>query len=307
MTAVVGCTLYEGHHVHGVPALINSLHRCGYRGLFVVGHRGPLPAWATGAAGDPARLEVDGIALVFVPLPQTDATVALYKPWLMREVLDRFAPQADGVAFLDADVVCVAPWRFFAEWIAHGVVVAEDYSFPKVPPGHPWRRAWSALARECGYTVRQRSDYFGSAFVGVPRAQRALVDAWWQLADALMRRHPRDAQRFQDANRMGNAFAGTDQDLLATAAMVTTVRVDPVGKELLGFDGAMHFLLHPTGPKSWRKSYIRDWLQRGRLPSAYDRVYECSLKRPLESKNRSRYWTVKIVRFLGRFYAARSV
>lgn len=303
MSSVVACTLYEGHHVHGVPALVNSLHRCGYRGLFVVGYRGPLPKWAHDVPGE--ELEIDGLSIVFTPVPETPVTVALYKPWLMRRVLDDLAPNCAGVVFIDADIVSLAPWKFFVKWIVNAIVVATDYSFPNIPSGHPWRNEWIYFLRDCGYEPIDRSFYCMSGFIGVPRTSRVLIDNWWHLTKKFITRSPEIANKFKHVDRINNAFAGTDQDLLAAAMMASDVAIEPTGKELLGFGGAAHYLVHPTGEKPWRRNYLGDWLLQGRLPTTYDRLYWASLDAPIRCRGRWRAYLVRAIRFFGRFYASR--
>lgn len=90
----VALTLYEGDHVQGLGPLINSLHRAGFRGVVLVGHRGSLPWWlpANGRDGG-GWAPADGLELRFVELPAGIAANQL-KPWLLVRALD--SPELQG-------------------------------------------------------------------------------------------------------------------------------------------------------------------------------------------------------------------
>ena len=151
--SIVPAALYEGDYHLGVAVLINSLHRGGFRGEFLVGYRGPLPPWASSARTLPASgefaMDVDGITLRFVPVPP-GPNLSAAKPAFMLDMLDRLAPRADAIMMFDADIVTIGPWTFFADWARCGVGLCQDLSYPILPDGHPHRHRWRAMAATLG-------------------------------------------------------------------------------------------------------------------------------------------------------------
>jgi hypothetical protein len=159
------------------------------------------------------------------------------------------------------------------------VAVVTDACFPRVPPHHPWRKTWRRLVEASGRQSRDLEDYHISAFVGVPRCCRGIVDAWCELTGLHQREHPEIAIRFYSGDRMTEPVH-TDQDLLAAALMATDVPVCALGPEGFGFTGFAPVMMHPTGPKPWSASYLRQAL-RGRSPDFYSAAFWHHLEAPI--------------------------
>src|SRR5690349_10516315 len=113
------CTLFEKTHHYGVAALANSLIAAGYKGDLWVGYRGGLPDWITGAAAfDSASGTLEaapGMTLRMVAL-DTPVHFAYYKPTFIRELLEKHAPDAAAIAYLDPDIVMKCNWAAFSGW-----------------------------------------------------------------------------------------------------------------------------------------------------------------------------------------------
>ncbi len=282
MTSVC-LTLYEGDYVWGVGALANSLYRAGFRGTLVVGWRGELPPWLPVELPDSGRWQpAEGFELRFLSLPD-EVGVHQLKPWAMLRVFDHIAPEADKVFLFDADALVVARWPYFEALVEAGAALVLDHWFPRVAWQHPWRRAWAELCREAGYPVREVEDAYISAFCGVAREHRALVEAWWRLTETLHRERPEISGQFKPGDRMTDPFHGTDQDLLAAAVMATDVPICTLGPEAFGFTGSPHTMLHPKGRgKPWRGSALMRLLRRGRGPDLYARNFRRYLDAPIE-------------------------
>lgn len=281
-------TLYEGDHVWGVGALANSLYRCGFRGTLVVGWRGALPPWLPAEGRELGRWQpAEGLVLQFLKLPETPGAHQL-KPWAMLQVLDRIAPEADRVFLFDADALALARWPYFEALVEEGAAVVLDMGFPRIAMTHPWRRAWAELCREAGYSVRRTEDAYMSAFCGISRRHRPLIEAWWHLTEVLHGRRPEIVGKFKDGDRMIDPFHGTDQDLLDAAVMATEVPLCTLGPESFGFTGSPHTMLHPIGPKPWRGSALARLLRRGRAPDLYSRHFHLYLDAPIEVMSRHR-------------------
>lgn len=304
MNKVVVCTVVEGHHFEGLPALLNSLHLCGFRGHIVVGYRGLIPGWLShqlesrpllGSVG----FEIAGLTVSMFELSDLTIPLPMLKPKLMLTCLE--VSPFDGVLYLDSDIVSHANWEFLENWVSNGVLIAQDRSYPIVPKGHPWRRAWVDLIESSGGSFSDRSDYCISACVGVPSIHRTLIETWWKLSEVYVSRVDREIV-FQKGDRLQDPFFGTDQDLLNAALMCVDCDFTPADPDLLGFRGSTTFFSHPVGEKPWRKNMWLEWLLRGRVPDAYDSHYYASLGAPIRYKGRHLYWSSKVIRFLGRFY-----
>jgi hypothetical protein len=270
------CTLFDGDYQIGVGALANSLYRAGYRGVLWAGYRGELPSWAQDGEG----ANSDGFSVRFVELAGGGA-IAWRKPELMLRVLDELEPDATQVLFFDADSLAIAPWQFFTEWSRDAVAAVLDAWYPRVPPHHPWRDAWRALVQDAGLVVRKLTDYHQSAFVGVPRHRREVLDRWQQLIEYLLRREPVRRQQFQQGSRFSDPFFGTDQDLLAAALMATDAPIATLGPEAYGFTGFACVMLHPQGMKPWqRKGWAR--ILESLPPDLYERAFWRHLDHPIE-------------------------
>lgn len=302
MKNLVACTLYSGHYHLGVGALANSLYRSGYRGTLWVGWLGALPPWCI----DRSEFEAaPGFVVRFVPLSDR-STVAHEKPALMLRVLE-LDPGADAVIFFDADVVIRGKWSFFELWIESGAALVIDYIYPVVPPNHPWRRQWRALAESVGLRESQRLDfYFGSAVLGFGRAHAEIAEMWRTLLDEYRARHserPKDALKHGDR---ADAFYSLDQDLLNAAAMVSRVPLAPIGPEALDFAPGGYLMSHPLhDEKPWRCSFIWRAL-RGYPPSAADKAYWQYADRPIKLFSkitlRTRWLQLMLAAAIGRFY-----
>jgi hypothetical protein len=291
-TNTVCLTLYEGDHVFGVGALANSLYRVGFRGTLVVGYRGELPAWMP--LENASRWQVaPGFQLVFSKLPEGKGIHQL-KPYAIIRVLDEIAPTADKVFFFDADVIVLANWSYFETLVEEGVALVLDHWFPRVAMAHPWRRAWTTLCTDGGFTVRPEEDYYISAFCGFSRLHRGVADAWWRLTLMLHEQRPKIAACFKPGDRMTDPFHGTDQDLLAAAVMATEVPICPLGPEALGFTGSPNTMLHPMGEKPWRRSALLQLVGRGRRPDLYTRNYWRYLDSPIAVRRQAVRWVQRL-------------
>jgi hypothetical protein len=283
-------TLYEGDYMWGVGALANSLYRSGFRGSVVVGYCGERPNWVHPAEWGSGEWHVDGdFRVVLMELPQGIGIHQL-KPYAMVRVLDEIEPDADRLYLFDADIIVVARWQYFEALVEEGAALVSDYVFPRIAMTHPWRRAWTRLCTDAGFSVRPGEDYYIGAFCGISRQHRALVDAWWRLTQELHKQRPELAGRFRPGDRMVEPFNGTDQDLLAAAVMATKVPICRLGPEALGFTGSPDTMLHPTGEKPWRGSALGRLLARGSKPDLYTRNFWRYLDSPIIVHRRLDRW-----------------
>lgn len=281
-------SLFEGDYHLGLAALINSLLRAGFRGLFWIGCRGSLPSWT---ASLPRRsdglFEVGGALLGFESITSS-RHFGQFKPEFFLSLIDR------GIAtkflwYFDPDITVRCDWEFFERWARYGVCLCEDGALTHVSARHPFRAAWTEMAREAGWgePVNPQEWYFNSGFVGMDVAHRAFP-AQWKAAVDLANRNGVDPGRFQNRKRY-QLFATVDQDCLNIAAMYAPVPFSTLGPEAMGFSGSgiPMCMYHAMGKlKPWRRKFLREAL-RGFPPSAADKHFVVSIDGPIRPVSRA--------------------
>ena len=305
---LVPCTLYTGHYHLGVGALANSLYRNGFRGTFWVGYRPPLPEWAAPVERDGDDTErfvvASDFSITFVRW-QSQRNISLEKARFLIHVLDRMAPAADAALLFDADVVVKGSRGFFERWLAQGIALCLDLTYPLVSALHPWRETWRALAAERGRHCRDLEYYVNSGFVGVPRAHRAVAEIWAEMIDDYVAQRSAMPDKVKFAGRE-EAFVG-DQDMLNAAIMATSAPLSIIGQEAMDFAPAGFIMSHAVdAEKPWQKRYVRSALA-GHPPGAADKTYWQFADAPIPlfagahiARTRA---ALKVASLIGRFYA----
>lgn len=290
-------TLYEGDYHFGVAALLNSALAVGFDGDFCIGYRGELPPWVrqlNRVSEDCYELNSSSIRFMSCETPRH---LGYYKAQLGIEVFDQDS-SVDAVVYADPDVLLLAPWEFFREWLAVGVALVQDINFPTVSQSHPWRLAWTAIAENAGVeTTRACERYPNSGFIGVTRGHCSLLGCWEKLIQAY-ENSGGDVSRFNMAERW-RAITG-DQDLLAAALQCFDGRVSWSGPEAMGFTGYYFILSHAIeSPKPWGKSFATQAL-RGNKPTEAARLWLKHSKSPINLSRLIGFFGSKYDFYLGK-------
>ncbi|HET7422996.1 MAG TPA: hypothetical protein VFJ92_05515 [Gemmatimonadales bacterium] len=308
MSAIV-CTLFEGAYHYGVGALANSLYAAGYRGSMWVGYRGALPPWARGAGQGRGCWEVpvaSDFKLHFVEMP-AGRHLTNQKPEFMLRLWDEHCPEADALFYFDPDITNRGPWRFYEEWVSHGVALCEDV-YPVFPADHPWRAAWREFAERNGHPVRRElGRQYSAGFVGLHRRYgRPLLTVWQHLLECCM------AEGWVDPNLIRSEsvspYLYDDQQVLNLALMVYTGPMSTVGGEGMDFGRPGKIMSHAahaaSNGKPWGKRAITQALL-GVPPSPADKLYWQHTRQPIQLYSRPRYlWRKAALRAaaaIGRF------
>ena len=309
------CTLFEGGYHYGVGPLANSLHAAGFRGVIWAGYRGALPAWAQPVteAGGYAEFQVaDGCVIRFVPL-ETTAHLTNYKPDFMLRVFETFAPECEGLFYLDPDIVVSDALSCFEEWLSCGVAVSEDVNSPFAAE-HPRRVGWRRFYAGYGIRLRYKEPFYANGgFVGVRRADIAFLELWKRLQNCLW-----EAIGGAEYSGFGGAhsltlrkdyptcFDKTDQDVLnAAIEAVDGIPVSFENKRAMGFEPGKALLPHALGQdKPWKKNYVRDAL-RGMGLRTVDKEYWRCAEGPVRvftpQQLRAKRLALKAAAVIGRF------
>lgn len=262
-------TLYEGSYHYGVAGFINSLKVSGFRGLVRVGYKGSLPPWISHLKKKGDNLyELDSdIEVNFQPL-NPDMHFGYYKPTFMKETFDQYS-EAERVYYFDPDIVVMAPWNFYHQWVDRGVALCLDNCFAFTHHNHPWRQDWKNLVP--GSTENKIDYYVNSGFVGLHRKDIALAERWISCTQKY-RENGGDLSQFEKEGH--RAFKG-DQDLL-NAVLTTSpdLKYSVIGTEGMGFTFPAYLMVHAVGGyKPWNTNFLNHVLVNGIKPDVGARAF----------------------------------
>jgi hypothetical protein len=286
----VFCTLCEGDYHLGAAALLNSLVACGFSGVFVIGWRGAPPPWIeTLEQDDQGNRIVRGVRVKLEEM-HTSLLLAHVKPHFMLDILERLVPEADAVCYADPDIVIEAPWGFFETWLNRGVALCEDCCFPSLSRHHYLRLCWQEFAQDTlGLAIDATIErYYNSGFAGVRRKDAVFLETWRDALEALEKAGV-PMGGLKPGTRL-DPFFGTDQDAMNIAAMAYGGRLATLGTEGMGFTSGMTAMWHAVdGTKPWRRFYLWELLQLGRVvPQAHRQFWKHS-RSPVKSWKGVRY------------------
>jgi hypothetical protein len=299
------CSLFEGDFHIGVAALINSIVRSGFKGLFWIGYRGVLPPWTA-----PLKRREDGLfevgdALLGFETIESSRHFGQFKPDFLTRTIDQ------GIArryiwYFDPDITVRCSWSFYEMWVRHGVSLCQEQAMGQMPSRHPIRAEWMRMAREAGWGEPQREQerYYNSGFVGLDIDNRGFL-AQWIAAVRLANSNGVAPNQFQKGGR-DQAFFTVDQDTLNIATMFAGVPLSPIGPEGMGFIHGGFTMYHSVGrAKAWRKKFLRSCLQ-GSPPTNGEKHFLACADGPLHPYSaaalRGLRMRAGVAAFLGRFY-----
>ncbi|SEA98542.1 hypothetical protein [Variovorax sp. YR216] len=269
------CTLFEKNYHYGVAALTNSLIAAGYQGDLWVGYRGELPAWITGAPSFDAgtgRFEVaPGLTLRMMFL-DTPVHFTYYKPTFIRDLLEKHAPEAAVMAYIDPDIVVKCDWPSFCGWFTDdGISLIEDVNWC-FPARHPKRLQWNRFFEPHGVVPKRALErYYNAGFIAVPRAHLDFLDLWRRLCDLVLA-HNAGAEKLKIGGG-ADLFHSTDQDALNFALTVYDAPLNTAGPEAMDFAPGGYYLSHAIGSvKPWHGKHIQQAL-RGQPPRLAAKAY----------------------------------
>ncbi len=299
------CTLYEGDFYLGVGALINSIVRGGFKGLFWVGCRGELPKWTGQLKRRDDGLFELGEAKVGFETIEGERHFGQFKPeFLVRTIESGIATRS--LWYFDPDITVRCSWSFFEMWVRHGVCLCQDITMSTMPSRHPFRCEWMRMAGEAGWGEPRRAQerYYNSGFVGLDIAHRAFLDQWIGAIRVANRNGVTPGQ-FQKGDR-SQVFYTVDQDTLNIASMYADTPFSTIGTEGMGFTGSGFTMYHSVAvPKPWRKKFLLSLLQ-GSPPTNGDKHFLQCADGPIKIYSR---WELKhkrlhcgLAALLGRFY-----
>lgn len=322
MNSIV-CTLFEGAYHYGVAALVNSLYKNGFIGDFYAGYRGELPPWAKEAQINPLldyplvhTYYVNGeIRVHFIPIT-TNYHFTNYKPDFILQLLEGPALNSDAVFYFDPDIVLVAPWSYFEDWVNCGVAVCEDIKSP-LEKFHPKRMGWRKYYKEYGIELKYKNSiYVNGGFVGILSTNKYFIETWQlmqlHMSDyigGLNRSSITDLTKLPEEISVNySPFGATDQDALNATIEACNVEVSYMRKEAMALGvGGPILMPHALGqPKPWKFRPFRMFFQ-GKPPRFVDKIFWKNVKYPIKAYTHTKLvsmeFSLLVTSFLSRFYS----
>jgi hypothetical protein len=287
------CSVFEGHYHKGVAALVNSLYAAGYEGTVWLGYKGALPPWAVIAAtenGVDVMHVRENLTLRFIKFPPT-AFLPYCKPDFMLELLEKYAPKAEHIFYLDCDIVVKCDFSYFEEWVTYGITLCEDVNSP-LPVSHPLRHQWAQHFKKHNIEVRRNnSQYVNGGFIGLSRAAKGFLDTWRHIQNLVledMQRIKADLHASHKPDKMSGLkdrtymFYRTDQDALNIAKDVTDETLSIVDGKEMDFGGFGFIMSHAESKsKPWEKNWLAHVIKKGHRPGATDRIFMNHTQNPI--------------------------
>jgi len=265
-------TLFEKHYEYGVAALLNSLYQANYEGIVCIGYKGKLPFWVNQLQemkGDRNLYYLsEKIAIRFDEL-KIDMHFGYYKPYYLKEMAQIY-PEAQGWYYFDPDIIVLAQWSFYENWIQSGVALCQDSNFTLLYWNHPWRNQWRKDFEAFNKgTDKTLNYYINSGFIGVSKLHFELIERWVEVNE--LYKSLKYPVHFFDQRNTLSAYKG-DQDVLnATMTMSPDLSFSILGKEGMAFDFPHTIMAHAVdgaGVKPWKRNYIRTALLGKRVSFA---------------------------------------
>ncbi|MBS0340242.1 MAG: hypothetical protein JSS56_06915 [Proteobacteria bacterium] len=304
------CTLFEGHYHYGVAALANSLLANGYEGELWAGYRGELAGWITGhprydAATGHLKLS-EKFGLHFLRL-ETPVFFTYYKAAFMRQVLDKHAPQADVVAYIDPDIVVKSAWQDMVPWFEGGIALVEDVNW-NFPARHPKRLMWREWFEPHGVVQRRLLDrYYNAGFFAVPREHAEFLALLSWMCELVAEYNA--GLKHIKAGDATDLFHSTDQDALNFALCAYDVPLNTAAGDAMDFLPGGYYMSHAIGwPKPWTRNHIRSAL-KGFPPTLATKAYYDFANHPIRPhapwRLALRRASLHLASVIGRFYRKR--
>ena len=307
------CTLFEGHYHHGVAALVNSVYKNGYRGSVFAGYKGSLPKWASSAKKN-CELSWEGAVTLAVSedlevhFIRIDSELHLtnYKPFFLLDIFKRLGKAVEAIFYFDPDIVIKCHWKFFENWLSHGVALVEDINH-NMSPTHPLRMEWLKVILTSNKKVtRNLHSYFNGGFCGLSRQNIEFLQVWVDIISTSVQHFNFTPDKWVNNSDRSNLFYKHDQDTLNIAVMCCISPICEMGPEAMDFKHGGWTMSHAVGQnKPWNKNFLWSAI-KGNPPSLADKAFWSHVSEPIAIRNiyqiQSKYISILVASFMARFY-----
>jgi hypothetical protein len=300
-------TIFEKDYHFGAAILLNSLYESGYRGLFVLIHRGIEPHWLENAI---ETFDKRGIRLSAEKI-DSNRHLAQAKPSEALRLIKEH-PACHKIFYFDSDIVVKCGWEFIEKWADFGISLIEENVKRGMSAQHPQRMMWCEWAEAKRYAVlRHPNLYFNSGFFATKTACKGFLRNWEIVLDELQKEgleidlnggHIKKHISKDPLRR----FTTWDQDAMNLALMLTDEEYSPMGPEEMDFLPGGRTLSHAVGShKPWIGKYISRAMC-GKSPRACDAHFWKFVGKPINpfhfSSKNINHVSVVIAKLISRFY-----
>lgn len=254
-------TLFEGHYEYGVGALLNSLVKSEFEGLFCVGYKGNLPFWINQLKTVKNESNIYEVSEnVFIRFDELNINMhfGYFKPYYLKKVYQLY-PGSSGYFYFDPDIVILAKWSFFENWLNSGVTLCQDNCFNMLHYNHPWRNKWRQDFKQYNQGESKYWNYYvNSGAIGVNSSTFTIIDRWINFTEIYKdKNYP--IHFFNQSDAL-SPYKG-DQDILnAVLTLSNDISISIIGKEAMGFSDPVSIMAHAVtgdGIKPWKKNYLK--------------------------------------------------
>lgn len=310
----VVCTLFEGHYHYGVAALVNSLHKNGFKGDVYAGYRGELPEWAKSAScsalkkwpGSTTLTLTSELKIHFLPL-EIQYHFTNYKPGFVIDLYKQLNQGLSGIFYFDPDIVVKCRWVFFEQWLTVGIPLVHEITNNDMPASHPVRSIWKTIIQSNGLQIKNNiHSYLNAGFWGIKKQDIEFAYLYKKFIEISITQFGADIQNLAFDRDRTHPFFAKDQDAMNLAAMCTNFPVSEFGPEAMDLIHGGCIMSHAIGgTKPWKKSYISSFCQ-GKPPSMADRQYWNHVSGVINPYSqiflKFKKFELALSSFMGRFY-----
>lgn len=288
-------TLFENHYEYGVAALLNSLCQADFEGIVCIGYKGKRPFWMNQLKPKNGNANIfklsEKVDIRFDELI-VDMHFGYYKPYYLKQMAEVY-PQAQGCYYFDPDIVVLAKWSYFENWVQSGVALCQDSNYTLLYWNHPWRNKWRTDFSEFDKGIDKTLNvYINSGFIGVSPNNNELINRWITVNEKYSALgYP--IHEFDKGEGI-HAYKG-DQDVLNAAMTLSSdLNFSIIGKEAMAFDYPVAIMAHAvSGTKPWKRNFIKDACSGNRATVA-DECFLNVCSTPIQIYSRSELKRKKI-------------
>lgn len=265
---VVAC-LVENNYWHGVSALLNSLIKNNFKGMFCIGYKGDIPKWYQ-QLNQTDETIIPKVLLISLTEINCERHLGYHKPFFLNELTKKYKPSK--LFYFDVDCLPITNFDFFEKWTENHMSVCMDECFTFVHKTHPWKQEWKKII-EINNLKFETNDlpYINSGYIGIPNKYFALLPIWENITIYL------ESSGFNTKSFNKNPIhpiQGDQEILNLSLCCFKESDLSIMGREGMGFQDPVYLMVHCTNTnKPWSCKYLTRFILTGVSASNRDKLY----------------------------------